>query len=452
MALALAAVLGIVLLAATEPECVPRYTFDQSGEGWYSLAADGSKSYDLWRPGAGVDGSGALVLPPGVDAIFFDGPLDLPLEDVCFLGRPAGPGESPPATVWWMQHDQKPPCCLDEGCYITHFPPRAPAAELPDGFRLYHFDRAMLQGPQCDQPEVATIAVTHDSAFVVDGLGVLAQPGPDLTIAKEPQGDFVYGRQGRYVLRVTNRPDAGAALDPIRVTDTAPDRLRPIPASGSFTRPGWDCTVDGQTVACVSTGPALAPGQSAPPLELVFDLLPERFPEFTPNCARAETPGDVGPANDEACHVPILEARPDLSLSKQCFAQEGRLLQCALTVKNIGIATADDGIIVVDSIPEGLTLSPRSPGSRWSCSVETPGEVRCAYGTSLSRDTEAQRLALTFTGTVEPGVLNCARAETPGDPDPDNDRACWQDSSPQNPGKGESPPPFTPTEGYGDPR
>lgn len=162
--------------------CVPVQTFDQGGDGWYYLEPDGTRNFDLWRRGAGLSGTGALVLPPGVDMVLRDAPLDLPRESVCFLGRAAGTRRTVASLGWLRRGDTA--ACAGSGCFLTQFPPRAPCGtpgggtgqggpEPLRGFDLFQFPAATVQGPRCDATEVSYIAVRHEGEFVIENLGVL---------------------------------------------------------------------------------------------------------------------------------------------------------------------------------------------------------------------------------------------------------------------------------------
>jgi hypothetical protein len=169
--------------------CLPLQTFDQGGDGWYYKELDGTRNSGLWRSGAGLGGTGALVLPPGVDVILRDAPLDLPRENVCFLGRATSATRRAVATVGWLRRGESAACAGD-GCFLTQFPPRPPCEARPPGrpeggpdalgaFALYQFPAANVQGPRCDAAEQSFIAVRHEGEFVIESLGVLVGGSSD---------------------------------------------------------------------------------------------------------------------------------------------------------------------------------------------------------------------------------------------------------------------------------
>lgn len=180
--------------------CVPVQTFDQGGDGWYYLEPDGTRNFGLWQRGAGLSGTGALVLPPGVDMALRDAPLDLPRESVCFLGRAAGARRAI-ATLGWLRRGDAA-ACTGSGCFLTQFPPRSPCGTRaegtgqgrPDplrGFDLFQFPAATVQGPRCDATEVSYIAVRHEGEFVIENLGVLVAGARDClaTCRNDPECD-----------------------------------------------------------------------------------------------------------------------------------------------------------------------------------------------------------------------------------------------------------------------
>ena len=185
-ALALAALLQACATLPRPPlppsgACLPLQSFDQGGDGWYYRQLDGTHNSDLWRGGAGFGGTGALVLPPGVDLILRDGPLDLPRANLCFLGRTADRHTGGPQRSGGCARGDTA-ACAGSGCFLTQFPPRSPCptgagpgspAAALGGFDLYQFPRQRSRAHVVKSREVAFIAVRHDGEFVIDSLGVL---------------------------------------------------------------------------------------------------------------------------------------------------------------------------------------------------------------------------------------------------------------------------------------
>jgi uncharacterized repeat protein (TIGR01451 family) len=81
-------------------------------------------------------------------------------------------------------------------------------------------------------------------------------PVADLSIQKSHTGDFTAGRNGRYLIEVTNLGPSAAA-GPLTVTDQLPPSLSFVSATGS----GWTCAAAGDTVTCTRAA-GLAPGES----------------------------------------------------------------------------------------------------------------------------------------------------------------------------------------------
>jgi len=123
-----------------------------------------------------------------------------------------------------------------------------------------------------------------------------ASPRPvtptDLLLIKTSRGVFNVGRPGLYVLKVANvGPFATEA--PITLTDTLPDSLGFIAASGS----GWSCTVSGQRVTCSNPNP-LQPG-AATILNLSVNVTADAFPTVV-NTAAVTYANDTNPGNNTA--------------------------------------------------------------------------------------------------------------------------------------------------------
>jgi len=79
-------------------------------------------------------------------------------------------------------------------------------------------------------------------------------PVADLDLAKTHTGSFFVSRTADYTLTVSNVGSAQTS-GAITVTDTLPDTLRYVTASGT----GWTCSALGQSVTCTS-GAAIQPG------------------------------------------------------------------------------------------------------------------------------------------------------------------------------------------------
>jgi uncharacterized repeat protein (TIGR01451 family) len=117
---------------------------------------------------------------------------------------------------------------------------------------------------------------------------------PDLAINKDDNGaTFTVGQtNGTYTLVVSNVGNA-ATFGPITVTDTLPDGLTFVSATGT----NWSCTNAGAVITCTYNGGNLAPGETAPTITVTVAVGAAAVPQVI-NPAHVTTPGDVNPAND----------------------------------------------------------------------------------------------------------------------------------------------------------
>jgi hypothetical protein len=86
---------------------------------------------------------------------------------------------------------------------------------------------------------------------------------PNVSATATQSGALTQGELGQYTLAVKNDAGAEPTTGSITVSDTLPNGIAPIAASGS----GWSCSVTGQLVSCTRPGSgaaALAPGASEP--------------------------------------------------------------------------------------------------------------------------------------------------------------------------------------------
>jgi len=122
----------------------------------------------------------------------------------------------------------------------------------------------------------------------------------DLSLTKTSSGVFIVGRPGFYVLRVLNI-GAFSTEAPITLTDTLPDSLGFIGASGT----GWSCTVSGQIVSCTNPNP-LGPG-GASMVNLSVSVSADAFPTVL-NSATVTYANDTNLGNNTA-HRPTTVRR-----------------------------------------------------------------------------------------------------------------------------------------------
>lgn len=252
------------------------------------------------------------------------------------------------------------------------------------------------------------------------------RPGPpDLAIETRPGGEFFFGEPGTYVLEVGNAaslPAGGATTGPIEVVDQLPLLFRPIPASGSFSVPGWECQVAAQEIRCTYNGVPLAPGAKAPPITLQVLPVASREPVSVPNCATVRHEPDSNAANDRACHLAPVSFAPDLVLEKVL-----RRTHYELTVTNLIESSNTGAIELTDILPSHLVFDHFEGSPGWTCIpgpvAPTGQSVRCTHPGPLAGRASLV-LKIYFTGSADAGKRNCARVDTDHEANLTNNTAC----------------------------
>ena len=194
----------------------------------------------------------------------------------------------------------------------------------------------------------------------------ISPPGqPNLTLAKEHDGNFTQGQQGAaYRLRVTNSGQA-PTTGLVTVTDNVPAALTPTSASGS----GWACAIASQLVTCTRSD-ALAPGGAFPLIVILVNVAVNATDVV--NVATLTGGGDqtaVDNASTDETH--IVGQAPDLSIAKRHadpFLAGQQSASYHITVTNVGTGPTVGEVVVIDPVPAGLTPF-SGAGSGWSCAI-----------------------------------------------------------------------------------
>ncbi|NOT33145.1 MAG: DUF11 domain-containing protein, partial [Candidatus Eisenbacteria bacterium] len=248
----------------------------------------------------------------------------------------------------------------------------------------------------------------------VDKLDVCGKP--DLRIDKQHAEDFRVGENGQFTIVVSNEgvvPTTGT----ITVRDTLPNSLTFVSASGA----GWTFTNSGQIVTATYPGP-LDPGASAS-FTLIVSVGPGAAPEVC-NAATVFGGGDCDRKNDrdEDC-VKVEGGKPDLIVdikhkNSPCVGDTARYL---VRVTNRGTATTTGSIVVVDTLPPGLSFV-RGAGVGWTFSVDG-NVVRASHpGPIPPGSTLDFQLYLLVGPAAYPSVTTTVTVSGGGDANDDNNR------------------------------
>lgn len=229
---------------------------------------------------------------------------------------------------------------------------------------------------------------------------VTVPPLADLAIEKSHQGTLKVGEEGTYLLEVTNNGPT-EATGPIVVTDTLPDGLEYVEATGS----GWSCSESTGVVTCELPGP-LGAGETTT-ITLVVDVLPAAYPQVQ-NTANVSGPAE-DPDPDNNGDTDEADVEPDIALgiAKEVADIQGRTVHYRITVTNTGLSDTVDPVVVRDPMPDGLRLV-RAGGSGWSC-VNRPALATCQYAATIPAGAaRSLTLVAQVTATAGTAIVNVA--------------------------------------------
>jgi len=262
------------------------------------------------------------------------------------------------------------------------------------------------------------------------------------------------GSPGTYHITVVNRGPS-TTDDVVTVHDTLPPGLSFASNDGN-----WACSADGANVSCTNIAP-LGIGSSTFALVVNVDdaAVPRVVNQFTLSYAGDTTPANnsvtrstiarrprfpvptspatatprpgtpvpthtTGPsATPAATHTPVPNIT-DLMLTKTVSGTftVGSTGNYLLTVNNLGPATTNTDISIVDTLPAGLTVVSAS-GSGWTCGAS--GQmVTCHNGSALApSSTTAVMLTVSIAAAAAPTTTNTATLSYAGDSNAANNTA-----------------------------
>jgi len=279
---------------------------------------------------------------------------------------------------------------------------------------------------------VAAATYETDETDNTDTATVTARHIADLVIDKSHAADaLVVGQEGTYTLAVANQgpsPSVGTAGAPITVTDTLPDGLTPVTATGT----DWTCDTAGQTVTCEHEGTVPA-GSSLPPISITVAVgtAAEGGVTNTATVMPGVTHDPVDPNNTDEDPTDITPSA-DLSLVKTSGGSfvVGEQGTFTFTVHNAGPSVASDPITVTDTLPAGLTYASSVSTDGWTCAAADQ-DVTCTLDETFAVDrTSVVTITVDVDAAVDPDVINTATVTSPTlDPEPDNNTSGTDDPS-----------------------
>lgn len=189
----------------------------------------------------------------------------------------------------------------------------------------------------------------------------------DLGIVKTGPADAHAGEQISWTLDVTNHGPADS-VGPITVTDTLPDGVAFVSATGS----GWVCDglVTPGVITCTRAAALTAADGSAPTITVVVDIDPSAGAVTLVNTASvAGTTEDRNPSNNTDHHNVPLTDLTNLTIDKTLVGgpvvNAGDTATFEIVVTNEGPSTAAS-VSVVDTLPDGMVAT-AATGAGWTC-------------------------------------------------------------------------------------
>jgi uncharacterized repeat protein (TIGR01451 family) len=249
------------------------------------------------------------------------------------------------------------------------------------------------------------------------------QTGPDLAITKTHVDPFIQGQPGTYSIAVSNVGLSPTDGTTVTVSDPLPSGVTFNSASG----PGWTCAA-GPPVTCARSD-ALASGGSYPLITLTVNVAGTAQGAVL-NTASVSGGGDTNPLNNNASDLThIIPPPPDLTITKTHtgnFNQGQQNAQYTLTVSNLSGGATVGTVVVTDTLPTGLTVSPFSAGGfGWGCQMISAVSVTCKQNNVLSAGKSYPPITLNVNvaNNAPASVVNMATVSGGNDITPGNNTA-----------------------------
>jgi uncharacterized repeat protein (TIGR01451 family) len=273
------------------------------------------------------------------------------------------------------------------------------------------------------EPRTVTASVaTQGDIDAFDGQNTDSDTGTvqilsDLAVDVAATGSYVVGDPGTATYTVTNE-SVVPGTSPTTLTSSLPGGLAVSALSGA----GWDCsatTIGGSEISCVLSA-GLNAGETSSPVNVTFAVAQDAYPGVSIPAAISNSEDAFQPNNEDS--VDVQARRVDVEIQKLAVRPfnvgiEGRY---RLNVTNVGDAATVGDVVVVDELPEGLTLNSVS-GAGWDCSGSTIGQrqIRCVLPSELGAGIQAApieaRVTVLDQAAASGTVVNTAYVDTPRD-------------------------------------
>jgi uncharacterized repeat protein (TIGR01451 family) len=257
---------------------------------------------------------------------------------------------------------------------------------------------------------------------------------PDLTVSSKTDGvtNTTPGSTLTYTINYANTGNQGAAN--VVLTETVPTGTTYVAAGSS----AWSCangspggTTCTLTIGTLNGGGA---GSSATFIVTVNSPAAAGLANIV-NTASIDDDhangADATPANNSKTDTDILDAAPDLTLSKSpdvSTIAPGQPIVYTLSYANVGNQTAAN-VVITETVPANTTFTTAGSSAGWSCPNGSPGGTTCtlSLGTVAAGTNGTRTFAVTVVDPVPGGTTQVTNTATIAD-----DGANGADPTPAN--------------------
>jgi uncharacterized repeat protein (TIGR01451 family)/fimbrial isopeptide formation D2 family protein len=272
----------------------------------------------------------------------------------------------------------------------------------------------------------ATVTSPSEPTPPSDSVDVDVRTAADLGITKVNVGTPTAGQRFAWTITVTNHgpsDSVATADDPIVVTDTLPDGVSFVSATGT----GAVCDADGADVVC-EIASTLEPTDTVT-ITLTVDVAEDVSGTLTNTATVApgltdEPETSVWP-NEATATTPTVIEEADLAIEKVALTDDadivaGEPIRWQLTVTNLGPSNSDGSaeapIVVTDTLPAGVTADAvTAPSSDWSCTIaDDASSLTCELAADLATDDPQVFEVVATVGTDVQGTITNVATVAPG--------------------------------------
>jgi uncharacterized repeat protein (TIGR01451 family) len=370
-----------------------------------------------------------LVVTPSVSSVVAGNPVSFTL-----VASNAGPGNAAGLTVsgsysgpfQFGSFGVSPSwsCSPSTNSFFCSYIGGSPSGTLPQGVTAAAIVINGTAGPGAGTIALNASAVSQlndpTPANASASINVI-NPTADVSIQKTVLGaqPIPRGTPFTYRLQVGNSGQSNSAASGIQVNDPLPAGL----TLQSFSGNGWSCT---GTVQC-SYSTSLAPGQAAPPLDLVVAYtqpVPASGVSIVNTATVSASQVDPVSANNSSSVSAAIRgsANVGVALVGPSSVPTGASFSIALDVNNAGPDEAGN-VTASATIATGFLVTAVSGGAGWSC-LASGQSVSCSRAALPVGSSTAAQLTVTAPATAGGPFANSALVSTTSaDPLPSNNSA-----------------------------